>query len=352
MYNADRNLRGALIGCGFFARNHLNAWRDIDGVEIVALCDTDEERVTSTARDFGVTRKYTDAAAMMAAEQLDFVDIATTAPSHLALVELAARARIAAICQKPFALTLQDGLAMVRACASAGVPLMVHENFRWQPAIRAVGDALKSGAIGVPFWGRVSFRSAFDVFSGQPYLAKGERFIVEDLGIHILDIARSLFGDVRHLSATTTRVNPAINGEDVATMMLSHKSGMTSIVDCSYATRLPQELFPQTLIEVDGSAGTLRLSADYRLQVHTRQGTSVETVGMQDLSWSSSPWEAIQSSVFAIQAHWVECLRNGTQPATSGLDNLQTLALVEATYASARLEKPIAIDDLLQADLS
>ena len=42
----------------------------------------------------------------------------------------------------------------------------------------------------------MSFRSGFDVFSGQPYLANGERFIIEDLGIHILDIARFLFGDV------------------------------------------------------------------------------------------------------------------------------------------------------------
>ena len=53
--------------------------------------------------------------------------------------------------------------------------------------------------IGDPFFGRVSFRSGYDVFSGQPYLAQGERFIIEDLGIHALDIARALFGDVMHL---------------------------------------------------------------------------------------------------------------------------------------------------------
>lgn len=89
---------------------------------------------------------------------------------------------------------------MVAACERASVPLMVHENFRWQPAIQAVGRALRDGAIGAPFWGRVSFRSAFDVFSGQPYLARNERFIVEDTGIHILDIARFLFGDATRLT--------------------------------------------------------------------------------------------------------------------------------------------------------
>ena len=77
---------------------------------------------------------------------------------------------------------------------------MVHENFRWQSAIRAVIEELRKGTIGEPFFGRVSFRSGFDVFSGQPYLAEGERFIIEDLGIHILDIARALFGDVVRIS--------------------------------------------------------------------------------------------------------------------------------------------------------
>jgi predicted dehydrogenase len=49
---------------------------------------------------------------------------------------------------------------------------MVHENFRWQTPIQAVKKVLESGAIGQPFWGRFSFRSGYDVFSGQPYLAK------------------------------------------------------------------------------------------------------------------------------------------------------------------------------------
>ena len=338
---------GALIGCGFFAVNQMHAWSGMDGVTIVAICDRDPDRLKIVGDQFGVARRYRAAEEMFADGGFDFVDIATTVSSHRPLVELAARHRIAAICQKPFAPTLADAKAMVEAMEAAGVPLMVHENFRWQTPILAVHQVLQSGEIGVPFWGRVSFRSGYDVFSGQPYLARGERFIIEDLGIHSLDIARFLFGDVDRMTARTRRVNPAIAGEDVATMLLDHASGLTSIVDCSYATRLPEEPFPETFVEVDGDQGSLRLTKDYRLTVHGHSGTTVRTVAPNLLPWASRPWHNIQESVALIQRHWLERLSSGEQPDTSGHDNLKTFALVEAAYDSAATGRTVSLADLL-----
>ena len=80
-------MRGAVIGCGFFAQNHLNAWRDL-GATIVAVCDIDAVRAAETAARHGIARHYTDAEAMLATEQPDFVDIVTTVDTHRPLVEL------------------------------------------------------------------------------------------------------------------------------------------------------------------------------------------------------------------------------------------------------------------------
>ncbi len=330
-----RDYRGALIGCGFFAINQLHAWRDIDGVSIVAICDRDPGRLGLVGDQFGIEKRYADAESMLRREKPDFVDIATTVQSHRPLVELAASLGMPVICQKPFALSMTDARAMVAVCNEAGVPLMVHENFRWQSAIQAVKARLDAGAIGKPFWARVSFRSGFDVFSGQPYLAQGKRFIIEDLGIHILDIARFLFGDVKRLSARTARVNPNIQGEDVATMVLDHENGISTVVDCSYATRSPEEPFPETMIEIDGDAGTLRLGQGYKLRVNGPNGLEEADLSPPLLPWASRPWHNIQESVLAIEQHWLDCLRTGREPSTSGRDNIGTMALVEAAYASA-----------------
>jgi len=212
---------------------------------------------------------------------------------------------------------------------------MIHENFRWQTPILAVKAALDSGRIGTPFWGRVSFRSGFDVYRAQPYLAKGERFIIEDLAIHLLDVARFLLGDVQAITARTRRVNPAIAGEDVATMLLDHVGGVTSVVDASYATPQQVEPFPESFIEIDGDLGALRLGKDYRLTITTREATSVEDVAPPLLPWAERPWHNIQESVRNIQRHWVACLAEARLPDTSGRDNLQTFALVQAAYESA-----------------
>ena len=85
-------MRVGVIGCGFFAQNHLNGWRDLaaEGVEIAAVCDIDASKAEAAAKAFGVPRAYADAATMLAKEKLDFVDIVTRMESHLEMVKLAA----------------------------------------------------------------------------------------------------------------------------------------------------------------------------------------------------------------------------------------------------------------------
>lgn len=335
------DLRGVLIGCGFFAVNQLHGWRDAKGASIVAICDRDPARLKLVGDQFGIQRRYTDAAEMLSTEKPDFVDIATTVESHRALVELALSHRVPTICQKPFAPTLDDAKAMVAAAKAAGVPFMIHENFRWQSPIMAVKALIEAGEIGAPYFGRVSFRSGYDIYAGQPYLAKARRFIVDDLGVHVLDVARYLFGDVSSLTARTARVNPNIAGEDTATILLDHESGVTSVVDCSYSTKQAVEQFPQSVIEVDGSEGTIRLHKGYGLVVTGRSGSFERDASPPLLPWASKPWHNVQESVALIQQDWVDCLKSGREPATSGRDNLKTFALVEATYRSAESRQPI-----------
>lgn len=286
---------------------------------------------------------YADAAVMLERESLDFIDIVTTVESHRRLVELAASAGIPIICQKPFALDIGDAEAMVTAAARASVPLMVHENFRWQRPMLEIAKELHEGAVGRPHFARIAFRHGFDIYRTQPYLAAERRLAIVDVGVHVLDLARRFMGEVTRLYCRTQRLNPAVRGEDAATMVLDHANGATSVVDISFFSKLDPDPFPQTLVEIEGDAGTVRLQEGYKLVVARGGQCSVRSVEPAVPAFGERPWHVIQDSVKNIQAHWLECLKGGNPPSPSGADNLRTLDLVFAAYQSAERAQAVAI---------
>lgn len=326
-------LRFALIGAGFFAQNHLHAWAEMPEVELVAVCDVDPSRVKATAERFGA-RPYLDAAELMANEELDFVDIATTPPTHRMMVELAARHRIPVICQKPLAWEMPDAVAMVHACQEAGVPFMVHENFRFQHPMRRIKSLLDDGVIGRCFFGQISFRTAHDVYAAQPWLMDSERMIIIDVAVHLLDLALCFMGQPQSLVTEALRVDKRIRGEDVATVMM-RMDDATCIVDASYMTHSDHNTYPQTFVVLEGTEGTITLGPDYRLQVVSRGQVHNEQLVIPDHGWTSEPWNAIQDSVFNIQRHWLHCLATGQEPETSGARTLSLLDITLGAYEAA-----------------
>jgi predicted dehydrogenase len=340
---AEVSIRLGLIGCGFFAQNHLHASRDLksEGVDIVAVCDTDAERAKAAAETFGVPHWYTDAREMFEKEQLGLVDIATTMASHLPLVTLALSHRVPTIVQKPFGQTIAEVRQMVEASEQAGVFLAVHENFRFQQPLRKVRAVIESGAIGKPSWARISFRTGYDIYAGQPYLAKQERFVLIDVGVHVLDVARALLGEVTHSTAELQRRNPVAIGEDTATMLLRHESGAVSVVECTYGSRRVPDSFPETLIEVEGERGAIVTRIGNVVEVTIDGKMTAYNEDPPVLPWAARPWHVAQESVLATCRHMLEAVKAGRPAATSAADNLRTFALVEAAYDAAGKVTPM-----------
>jgi predicted dehydrogenase len=335
----------AVVGCGFFAQNHLHAWTDLasKGADIVAVCDIDEGKARTAADKFAIPRWYTDAGTMFRQEKLGLVDIVTRVETHRDVVGQAIRHRIPAIVQKPFGPDLAACRAMADAAQSAGVFLAVHENFRFQVPMRRIAELLRAGTIGTPSWARISFRTGYDIYKGQPYLAKEERFVLIDLGVHVLDVARVLLGEVEHLSAELQRRNPDVSGEDTATMLLRHKSGAVSIVECTYESRRLPDVFPETLLEIEGPKGAIALKAGSTLEVTIDGKTSTQDADAPVLRWAERPWHIIQESVLATCGHMLAAVRAGRAADTAALDNVRTFALCEAAYESASSGRAVRV---------
>jgi predicted dehydrogenase len=334
-------LRFALFGTGFWSRFQLNGWLETGGVECVAVYNRTRGKAEAFAREFGIAAVYDDAASLLEREQLDFVDICTAVETHAPLTQMAAARGLPVVCQKPLATTLDEAKGMVAECAKAGVPLFVNENWRWQHPIRQFKAQLDRGRIGKPFRARIDMISGFPVFQNQPFLAELEQFILTDLGSHTLDVARCFFGEAQTLYCQTHRVHKDIKGEDVATIMMRMGEDVTVTVNMAYAENyLEREVFPQTLIFVEGSQGSLELDVDFWIRETTIDGTLAKRYPPPRYAWADPAYDVVHSSIVPCQADILNGLRGG-QCETTGDDNLKTVQLVFASYESAATRQTI-----------
>jgi predicted dehydrogenase len=337
-----KKLRYAVFGCGFWANYQIAGWNELEGLELVALYNRTLSKAENLAEKFNVPAVYDDPKKLLKNEKLDFVDIITDVDTHLKFTEMAARKGLDVVCQKPMASSWKDAKALVEVCEKNKVKLFINENFRWQAPIRRVKEVADSGIIGDVFKARVTFCSAFPVFENQPFLAELEQFILTDIGSHILDVSRFLMGDAKFLYCQTKRVNPRIKGEDVANVLMEMKSGAHCIAEMSYASRLEQEVFPQTLVLMEGTKGSVKLDPDFILKVTTGEGTTSEKVKPVMYPWLDPAYAVVHSSIVDAQRNILEGLR-GKKAETTGKDNLKTMQLVYSSYKSARSNEVIKL---------
>lgn len=326
--------RCAAFGAGWWAQYQIGGWQALVDVDIVAIYNRSLENAQILADRLGIPAVYDDPTELLDNEQLDFVDIITNVETHRKFVELAASYSLPIICQKPMAPTYEEAEHMVKVCQEANVPLIIHENWRWQETIRQVQRVLQEGTIGRPFRARIQFSNSFPVFAKQPFLAELEQFILTDMGSHILDVARFLFGEADSLYAHTQRVNPAIRGEDVATVLMK-MNGVSVSCELSYASKIEHDRFPETYIFVEGSQGSVTLDPDFWVRVTTKEGTRSCRFPPVQEGWMDPLNVLTNSAIKPANAHYLQCLRDRSEAETSGTSNLRTMALVFAAYESA-----------------
>ena len=136
--------------------------------------------------------------------------------------------------------------------------------------------------------------------------------------------------------------NPENVGEDTATILMRHKSGAISLVECSMESRIDPDPFPETLVTIEGERGSASIGMGLAARV-TAEGKSCDLdFGSPLLSWTSQPWHTVQESVLRTQEAIVRAWRAGADPDRTGADNLKTYALVEAAYEAARQGRAVA----------
>jgi UDP-N-acetylglucosamine 3-dehydrogenase len=340
-------LRVAVIGCGSIAQHrHLPEYKANKNVELVAVCDINEERAIEVAEKFGA-KAYTNYEELLNAGGVDAVSVCTPNYLHAPISIAALHAGVHVLCEKPMATSKQEAEAMISAAKESGKKLMIAHNQRFVPSHQRARKLIESGEIGKIY----SFRTAFG--HGGPegwsvdgkeswFFQKEKAFVgaMGDLGVHKTDLLRYLLGEeiIEVGSFVETSAKDFADVDDSAVCILKTKSGIIGTLAASWAYVSKED--NSTIIY--GEKAILRLEDDpvNSLVVQNKNG---EVVNYQ-LGRIQSNEEGGQNNSRVIDL-FVDAVVNNQEPPVPGEEGMKSLNVILAALESNETKQIVRVNE-------
>ncbi|MEM9584296.1 MAG: Gfo/Idh/MocA family oxidoreductase [Pseudomonadota bacterium] len=334
-------LKIACLGAGYFSQFHFDAWNRVDGAEIVGVSNRDRAKAQATGLPVFETLEE-----LLERTAPDVLDVIVSPEGHAEAITTALKHPLKAIiCQKPFCRSIAEAREMVTLARDAGIPLIIHENFRFQPWYRAIAKQIDRGAIGrvlqATFRLRPGDGQGPDAYlARQPYFQKMERFLIHETGVHLVDTFRYLFGDPTDVYADLRRVNAVIAGEDAGYVMLDHPNGVRSIFDGNRCLDHEAHNTRCTMGEglFEGTEGTLTLTGNGAVHLRKFGKTGGKTVLAADQSPNFGG-----DCTYLLIAHVVDALNGRTAFENTAADYLTVMDVEEAIYRSSETQSKLTL---------
>jgi myo-inositol 2-dehydrogenase/D-chiro-inositol 1-dehydrogenase len=327
-------LRFGLLGAGRIGQIHGRNIAESPAASLVAVADIDAQAAASLAEKTGA--EVRDADAIMKAGDIDALLIGTPTSTHADLIEAGARAGKAVLCEKPVDLASSRVESCLKTVESAGIPLMIGFNRRFDPNFSALQKRVAEGAVGA-----VEIVTVISRDPGPPPLAyiAHSGGLYRDMMIHDFDIARFMLSEepVEVFAYGSSLVDPAI-GEagDVDTALVVMKTASGKLAQISNSRRAAYGYDQR--IEVHGSKGMAR--------AHNIHETTVEVAGANGFAKDPVQHFFLERYAEAYRcelAAFIDAVANGRPPSPSGRDGLAAQRLADAATESRRTGKPVTI---------
>jgi D-apiose dehydrogenase len=326
------NLRIACLGAGYFSQFHIDGWRRIDGTTLVGVADSDLAKAQATGAP-----AFNSLDALLATKP-DIIDIIIPPTGHAEAIRKALTSGVRAIiCQKPFCTSLQEAQEITDLAEAAEIPLIVHENFRFQPWYRKIKTELDAGRIGTVLQATFRLRpgdgqGANAYLSRQPYFQQMKRFLIHETGVHWVDTFRYLFGEPTQVYADLRRVNPVIAGEDAGFVTFDHPNGVRTVFDANRSLDHAADNTRRTMGEalIEGTGGAITLKGDGSVWFR-HFGDLAETEILAADTHQGFGGDCTK----ALQSHVVSALLHGTALENEARDYLHVIEIETAIYRSA-----------------
>mgnify|MGYP001085266354 CR=1 FL=1 len=313
-----KELKIAVIGAGFWGKNHIRVFNELSETEVVAVCDTNPERAEAAAQKFGL-KSYTDSQKMFKEEKIDAVTLCVWSTNLAGEAMKALEAEKHILVEKPMASSAREAFKIIELADRKKRHLTVGFIERFNPAVQRFKKLINNGEIG-------SLVSATAKRVSRWPERVGDVGVVKDTAIHDIDIMRYVFAeDPMAVYASAGSLKHA-RFEDYAQIMLTFSEGRTAFIEANWLT-------PYKIRKLIATGSKAIISLDY-----ITQEMSIETEGQ-----TLTPREDWKEPLKLELQHFVECILKGEEPLVTGLDGLKALEIAEAALRSAtkcRIVKP------------
>jgi predicted dehydrogenase len=327
-------MRVGIIGAGSMGTHHARAWAETDA-EMVGVADIIPERADTLAAKYG-WQAFDSMDAIL--PEVDVVFICTPTDTHHDLVMQAAAAGKHIFCEKPIALSIDDGKAMIAACEAAGVRLFIGMVIHFFPEFEAARKTIADGEIGKPCMIRMTragFRPSRGWFT-EPERSGG---MIVDLMLHDLEYVRWLAGGdevVRVFAKSVTKAHPEIR-EDHGLAVLRFRNGAIAHVEGSWAYPPPAFV---TKVEVSGEQGIVEFDNRRTQPIHVslyQEEGETPAVALSSSPLDDDPWAREVK-------HFWDALKHDKPFYVTAKDALIGLQNALAVRESAQTGKPVTLE--------
>jgi len=281
-----KTIRWGIIGCGDVTEVKSGpGFYKAANSRLVAVMRRNGAAAADFARRHGVPRWHDDADAIIHAEDIDAVYVATTPESHRDYVLRCAAAGKPVLVEKPMAMDAGQCEAMLAACRSAGVPLWVAYYRRALPRFLKVRELVQSGAIGTvrtvvsrqfqPYRTQAQANPGSPPWRIEPARSGGGLFV--DMVSHTLDFLDFVFGPIGQIRGFADNQAGTYRPEDVVTASYRFASGVYGSGAFCYAADRDEEMN-----EIIGAEGRIRFSTTKAVPIRLMRGDAIDEIPVDD----------------------------------------------------------------------
>ena len=340
--SAQSGIRVGVVGCGYWGSKHVRVLHSTDGVDRVVLVDSVPERLASLTRSYPGALAFTSLADAL--PEIDAVVIATPPSTHVGVSLEAIAAGKHVMVEKPLAATTAGARELIDAAKSSGVTLMVGHTFEYNAAVWKLRDLVRGGALGDIYY--------LDTARLNLGLYQSDVNVIMDLAPHDISIINFVLDQSPIAVQAWASRHAHDRLEDVAHIRLFYRDHRLSAnIHVSWLD--PYKVRRVTVVGSEKMVTYNDLNADERIRVLDKGVDLPKADG--DLSQRPmsyrygdilAPYVAFDEPLAIEDRHFVDCILNGTTPATDGWNGLAVVEVLEAAQLSLILHRPVMLNEL------